>query len=425
MLESMDFNYVEHPIPTGVPPLVCRVDNLEAERFWPDREFGIQLLGGGVSLELGEQGPIVDIDLHDQKLGIYSNAGKKFLARRFPLSGTPAVERAQTLHESMRAGRKRSGRLLWAFEEPTHRLRWASGGYLPVIRWRGRRWIALFFRDRDPIGWNIANGASNDALERRRPSVLAVREAKEELVVLDQKPEFHMVAQRHVLNFGEVDEFDHDAEQLLGQHDRIRAEHDDLVLTRSEIALPVTPIPGRTTVRVHDRIDGHVQEFTTPGVYVSINPVELGIEVTAVGEIVLPDEATLLDGETRIDRGFNQHELIRRPVALFDLDDIAGLLRPVAGQPLPHLGTPIPGGERRLLQASPRVHVFGFDIEARRRACKVRRLGSEYPQKWLEKWGRAFDEAIEQERLPSELLTLCPATWRAIELAVADIVRLR
>lgn len=431
VLESANYHYEKQGYPPGGSlPLVCRIENLEVEGFWPDREFGIQLLHGGLTWQSDDRSCRVEVDLREQKLGIYSNAGKRFLGTRFPLAGSDAVERAQLFHDQVRnIGRSRSShppKRKWAFDNPPHRLRWASAGYLPVVRWRGQRWFALFFRDIPPIGWNIANGASNDSTERRRPSILAVREAKEELVVVEHPPEFDMESHRIALRFGEIDEFDHDAEPLLSHHDRLRLQHDRITIKRSSMTLPVRRIAGRTSVRVYDSdAIGADLVYETAGVYVSINPVELGIEVTSVGEFDLPDHAAILDGETRVDPNQGQHQLIRRPVALFSLADFARRIKREAGTEGPkNLGAPIPGDERRRLDFQPEMHLFDFDVDARMARCRKDAQHSHRERTWLETWGGDFAAARAGE-LRGELLTLCPATWRAIELAIDDIVSYR
>jgi hypothetical protein len=64
-------------------------------------------------------------------------------------------------------------------------LRYANGGALPIVRFNGTRYVCLFYRDVFPVGWNIANGASDSYTEMYFPDRIIRREFGEEFVVAD------------------------------------------------------------------------------------------------------------------------------------------------------------------------------------------------------------------------------------------------
>ena len=53
------------------------------------------------------------------------------------------------------------GLLSRRFDCSGHPLRFGNGGVLPIIRLDDSDYFCLFYRDIFPIGWNIANGASD------------------------------------------------------------------------------------------------------------------------------------------------------------------------------------------------------------------------------------------------------------------------
>jgi hypothetical protein len=44
------------------------------------------------------------------------------------------------------------------FKDPLFPFRYASGGVLPILRIGRKEFFCFFYRDIDPVGWNIANG---------------------------------------------------------------------------------------------------------------------------------------------------------------------------------------------------------------------------------------------------------------------------
>ena len=64
--------------------------------------------------------------------------------------------------------------------------RYANGGTLPILEWKGSEYYCLFYRDIEPMGWNIANGGSDSRDELLNPLDIVERELREELIVIDR-----------------------------------------------------------------------------------------------------------------------------------------------------------------------------------------------------------------------------------------------
>lgn len=400
--------------PAVIRPLVVPVDMLLHDREQlPMWDFAALLLKHSVTLSKTAEGDLLRVDLRNQTHGIYNNDGKKFLHARF--LGTPkqvesAREFGRRIRHLQRGATIRSMDL--ADSSPLPVLRWASGGYLPLVRWRGRRWVMLFFRDIRPIGWNIANGASETRNEWRRIDGLASREASEEIVILEHEPEPAEPVGVYRLEFGAAwTPAVSNAEGLLRTHHDLRKAHDRVRLVpRSDLAIVVHDIHGRGVVEVVD--NGML--FKTAGVHVSVNTLELGIEVTRVGEFDLPDDACVVDGETFLDvfKAPIEYEpkprLVRRPVGLFDLEYLRRVWKESGG-----LGEETAEDGRCLPAPQPGdMVIFDYDIRRRRELVMSDPVGYYEEGKWLKNWGEIFSRRPTESR---ELRTFCPASWKVIE----------
>jgi len=182
----------------------------------------------------------LNVDLTGQHLGLYSLEGKAWLREHYRLR-EPAV-RARLLNGSnathkflmdtgVTAEFHSWAVLTGGVGVP---LRWSSGGALTVVTWRGKQWVAVFFRDIQPIGWNVANGASENSEQWRDLSPLSDREAGEELMALSEKP----VPGLGVLQYQLEDEFEDsllNPDQHFGKaHAKLRKQQDGVDVTLCE-----------------------------------------------------------------------------------------------------------------------------------------------------------------------------------------------
>jgi len=170
-------------------PVVIERRHLMQREYFRTAQMAIVLLSNRPKIELSQGYARLLIDLTGQSFGIYNNLGKQFLEWKFlpkdrPKRRRKLREHARTLHQALLTdGEQRLALLPKGIRQP---YRWASGGTLPIVRWRGSWWCALFWRDIPPVGWNIANGASETKDEYKNLDQLIARETREELVVLDR-----------------------------------------------------------------------------------------------------------------------------------------------------------------------------------------------------------------------------------------------
>jgi hypothetical protein len=410
--------------------------------FWPGWDFAVVLLHNDVQLSRATAGApaLLELDLDGQPWGLYSNLGKSFTRERY-LPKADVDLRAQVqahttkLHELLVQQQ--------AFEPTPCRfgdlpLRWASAGFLPIVKWRGRYWAAFFFRDIDPIGLNVANGGSERKEEYRNVRHLMSRESREELQVLAPPAAGEAAFAARWLQLCKRGVAVGTAEQreaadaarrdLLETHQQLRRDEDHLEISLPDPSRPlgVRIIGGNAHVSIRYTEKGTVETEPIEDVFLAVNCMEFGIECIQLGVLELPDDHLLLDGETfrdfREDSFKGKDVLVRRPVVLVSLNHLYHCWdtnRNRLGDPVAADG---PEAARRVdcrvLPCLPdeAYHIFETDI-----ALRERRLEA------IEDDARREDEratlahlraAAEHRVHPHELIrTLCPVTWKVLELA--------
>jgi hypothetical protein len=296
----------------------------------PGQVFGAEILTRPVVLRRSGADLEVHIDRRDVTHAVYTTEGKNRLCRE-TLQGD-RLELAARLDEHIHAFTMNAHDGSW-MEVPTQAipLRWASGGVLPVVTWRGGVWSPFFFRDIAPVGWNIAAGSSETEAELRRPVSFGLREFVEETIVLSRPPRTGVEVLTRTFpglmkgNDGQMRR----ALEPVNRHLEIRSREDDLLLppfpedgVPAERAIETDFVPTRTRLRIRSD-DGEVE---IPDVLVCFNLLELGIEVISVVRFDLGDDEYLLDGEMLAPVG-GKEELIRMPVAMIAhsyLEDVLG-----------------------------------------------------------------------------------------------------
>lgn len=395
---------------------------LSSKKRLPGEVFAAEILAKPVRVETPGGGrPLrVVIDRRDVERAVISTAGKRHLCDGFV---TPRVDELISLDKSVHALIRESimGKPTSVVLPPMP-FRWGSGGILSVVSIRGRRHIPMFFRDISPAGWNIPLGSTERMItddgkvdshldhELCSPSLYILREFLEETFVLDRSPtratpkrfQFCMpfdlaAAQRHF------------AAHLQDQHRLLRKQHDhieiqddpDLIVRPSLLALPMD-------LTIHsDNGDTHVSN-----VFVTINCLELGIEVVKVIEYDIPSEVEpyFLDGEILMAKP-SSPELVRMPVALFPID----LLRDFLSSEISLCYGKSAQASLRFPRLIDRKEVILFDWDIDRRNAIVdgaqEGVGSESER--YKKWRQSFGHDFAGSQIPS-LFT--PATVKTLNL---------
>lgn len=428
-------------------PVLIRREHLMRRRFWPDWAFSIVVIDqpdtitlSVVPAQLEAKLPkkwVMTVDLEGVSYGICNNQGKAFLRDRFKDPGGKGelIRLSQEYFSYLDVKSKNETPLSLGESGKIVPFRWASGGYLPIVCYQQRPWAVLFFRDISPIGLNIANGASENREEYKNLNRLIGREFSEEVIFLRSAPFPKERAVQHPFHIPNQSFETGDPvmpylnEAFYKEHARLRSEQDGIAIQLDrESEWPMlhglnTPFDLR--VRYHTPDLKHTRISLCPNVIFSLNPLEQGIEIIWLTQFNLNEGNYLLDGE------YNEaHKvLIRRPVILVSMDYLKGIYGayPSLGELLPEVDCkrlpPIPHGEFVL---------FDQDIDLRKKRLdtlektptgsmdKKQREDWDWEvnlhKNWLETYEHAFRQAAEGDIEHEALRTLCPVTWKTLEI---------
>lgn len=418
------------------PALIVHRKDADDREFWgPDWDFSIALTNGSITLGSATEPRFsysVCIELAGD-LGIYRNRAKEFLRKHFleEPQRTAVAKLSEHLHattvEAVRHGLKDDvscnpkGPKDFPF-------RWASGGSLLLARWRERWWALVFFRDLRPVGWNLANGASESVAEQAALLQLIERETMEEVVIVANDP--GKTGPSDVITL----ELERDlsvqearsalAERLLKAHHDLRRREDGFNLRVSTLSTPVVPLNGPGTI---DLIDGGTRKRAGQYLYVTVDPLDFGIEAIQIAKVHLPEHAYILDGEVieGNEKRKERQRLARRPVGLLSVsflqrcwEESASLgLVVEAEQDERRMGCkqlPSPNLSRDISKTE--LHIFQHDYHWRKARVDA---GKSDDDQWIDKFGEDFEGFFSAQQASPTLRTLCPVTWKVLEQAFA------
>jgi hypothetical protein len=418
-------------------PVLIRREHLMKKGFWPKWAFATVLLFNKLIIQSyhathGEIKYCLKVDLRNQSYGIYNNAGKLFLKCVFLNDDfkSRCVKMSIEIEDFLK-GKTSQGDVL-PIDAKKMPFRWASGGVLPIVLWNNRFWYVLFFRDIEPVGLNIANGASETKEEYKDLDSLAYREFSEELVLLNREPspsDNLPVTQKifrypHPLPPETSDKIT--SNEFAQKHKKLRKEHDGLPIEFDTDGPELKPIntPFEVEVSPHDTN----QLYRSPkvsNVVFNVNPTEFGIEVLRVSYFEMDKDDYLMDGEIW-EMG---PALVRQPIMLLSCDYIQSIFNKNGS-----IGTYVekaPYLNCKYLENIPysEYKIFDKDIEFRQRRLELLEKDSktkEFPEverykAWLEKYGELFRMVKESKcdltnNDHKPLVTLCPVTWKTLEM---------
>ena len=420
---------------------------------------------------------VLRVTLNDKhaRLGIFSNAGKQFLNLYYKLDDvdirTQLLSAAETLHQQMLA-REMGAIAVPRAEGHVVPWRWASGGILPVVRYKEQLWVALFFRDIPPIGWNVANGASESVEETTHLDQVCGGEFSEEMTLLrGPRPIRNMVRQTIIIDNisgslmsrnpdkSDASANDHDEkkdDEYVKTYRSVRAAHDG-------IAISWEPEAMRFRNGHYEMPNGYpveINNWRTGGVIWSLNPLECGIEVIRIFSFKMDDteqdgktvEEWLADGELYPSSSSPFPYLLRRPMVLLNVEYLLRVFES-HGNSLGNLCDDATSPECKRLADPPTnidtrrdFHLFtdvnGNAVDVREaRLTRIRERLSKLDQSnepayeertsliaeqqmittWLTKYSEAFREASQNHTISDDrLLRLCPVTWKTLEIALKN-----
>lgn len=381
---------------TKLPEIILS-KHLYKIKSWKGWSFAIYLLYGDIIIRKNkgkEESLSLNIDLTNQQLGIYSNIGKKFLREEYKEKYLKLSEDIDIFLKSDEIEKK--------FSLKNSPLRWASGGALPiVINKNQKHYFVLFFRDIDPIGWNIANGASENDDEYVDLWKLSFREFYEELVLLDAEPKKgDNVNQKLFKHNNSIKVPVEDYQQKVTEKHKFLRMKEDEFKSFDRIGGPsCTCLTTKYKVNIRD--GNLLSDYTVDNVLFNINPEEQGIEIIRLYSFNIEDNDYIIDGEIMS----GNEALVRRPVMLLSCDYAYDAFLKYGKS----FGDKIINDKwkRKKLDIIPKeeYHVFDYDI----------RFKKEHNIEYYKEFDGINEKDIIGER--DELLSIfCPVTWKSIEM---------
>ncbi len=425
-----------HSISDSKPTLVRR-KHLMTKRFFPKWSFAIVLLFEDLKINrVKQQFPTIpryelNVDLRDQSYGIYNNAGKKFLYSTFRSDKMKPGFRAQeaAVKSFVRADASNTDEEMNVLLGDVP-MRWASGGAMPIVKWKGSTWFLLLFRDITPLGWNIPNGASENKEEYKDIDLLMMREFTEEVVILNKRPAWKVPYSRREQKMfrwqrdgkqvaADAKEFTHRHRQLRDKLDRLTIRADETGPSLSHVS---TPFSLKLT---YHNGEGGIKVDQINDILFAVNPAEFGIEIVRLVKFDLGDDDYIIDGEI----WEADNSLVRQPMMLLKSDFILEEYREkeTSASAASHSDCAVNDFQIDNIPAG-QYFLFDADVESRRmRLDYLRNAGhTNYPEydrisRWLDKYGAMFDTLTGSKvDLTADahhpLTTFCPVTWKCLGL---------
>jgi len=268
----------------------------------------LQVLLKEFTLRKNRPGPGVRllVDIKNRMPSIRDVYGKRDFNRLIRRTGTRARDAlARRLADFLDDPHERECR----FDCSRYPFRYANGGVLPVVRLDGRDYFWLFYRDIFPVGWNIANGASDTTAEMLDPNRIVLREFGEEAIAADFRT--RQIYAHDLEDKTEPFGFQKSALDAWSKKLKINL----LEFDRAPIPLEWIDGPDAVDVTVEDR------RRVTKGYFLGITAEDGSIELDRIAFINLGKSVTLLDGEHKNGRILNQ------VVGLFEIETMRDLAR--------------------------------------------------------------------------------------------------
>lgn len=269
-----------------------------------ERCFGmLQVLLPQFTLTKEAEGLVLELEVHDQLESLADSGDMRaFLERMANAGAGPRHELERQLETFHGDDRIRS----YCFKTADFPLRHGNGGALPVVRIDSTDYFSLFYRDAFPVGWNLANGASDSEAEMGDPGRIVQREFGEELLIVDHN-------QRCLYTFdGDPGKVLPGVQAVTLQKWKERRPDQNLEgYQRSPLPLKWIAGPDRVSARIRGTL------HTSSGYFVNITPEDNAIEFDRIALIHLHGDPVFFDGELSKRRSLN------RPIGLFEVGRFA------------------------------------------------------------------------------------------------------
>ncbi len=284
--------------------------------------FSAEILKKPLTIEKENGILTVTVDRRGAVEGLYNSEGKDALVKRTSSSDINYPEPEGWNRKYYDALKKQEPLSQEPLSMDYLPFRWASGGVIPIVSFEGSKenWIPFFFRDIEPVGWNIPLGASESEDEVNTPSFTARREFMEEFLIAEQDPHDNnsficipLMPESHGKEdnwkaLGEARGFQIEHIKLRNQLDAPRkfewgTDNKSVIFKEEKKGLP--------NIKIVDRKTGMIKN--EEGMLCLPDADTLGIETVRIVRFTLSKNQFLLDGELSP----SKKSLVAAPIGLF------------------------------------------------------------------------------------------------------------
>lgn len=248
------------------------------------------------------------VEFDNSNPAIWSNTGKNVIQGKIPDFRRKAKKYQDELDTFFLHGQKGDE---YSFDDPVFPFRYASGGTLPIIHQKGKEYYCFFYREIEPIGWNIANGGCDSKYELLNPVKTIERELREELVAFNSSRKEWLLFESGEGAVSDSPEFDEIRERIVKEYPEKDFKH----FTKNEIPLKWLDSPDELHV-----IFG-TEKSVVKGCLLNINAEDFGIEIDRIAWILIDPESIYIDGEIWEDT------IVGSPVGFFEVKRFNELIR--------------------------------------------------------------------------------------------------
>jgi len=292
---------------------MLNLDNLPyVKKLGDTHKTFLQVLVTKFTLTKTKKGFILKIDITDDNFCITSSPSKKKIHEHIVQQKNDEL---RLITEQIEHFMNNPNLLSYRFNTAGAPFRFANGGVLPIIRIGPVDYFCLFYRTIFPVGWNIANGASNNLDELLSPEHVVYREFSEELFISDDNKKLLYI-------------FDSDDENVMkGTQSRALKIWGDKVnhLNLNEyekLSTPLKWIGGPDSIHLYVNDKKHFSS----GYFINITPKDNAIEMDKIAYIKLNENISLFDGEVETyydkNKGKEVDIIINRVIGLFSVNDL-------------------------------------------------------------------------------------------------------
>lgn len=276
----------------------------------------MQVLISSFELQRKDKEVVLTVNMESDTLTIWSWEGKQLLRESIMNSQVELVNYYRDiLNEFLVYHQGDSKPLIIPRSQDTGKIffRYASGGTLPIVKYKNDEYYCLIYREIYPIGWNIANGGCDRCDELLHPEKTILRELNEELIIID-------LAQNHRYVLGETCEYP----EFILARDVLKSKY-GIDWGNLNIHKPKNfswePGPDKLMVQI-----GMQAQETLNNCFININAEDLGIEIDRVAKFTISDTAILFDGEL-CDMPGGTQTCVNAPIGLFKVSTMNTLVK--------------------------------------------------------------------------------------------------